>query len=181
VKKPKKSKPPLKKRPKFTEVLNQSIVESTFCKDVVEIYGPSATSEDADKHLLDLRIAKIPMLLDHYGIKCDDDGLWAKLSYALACEFVPGFQLARKRGRPSKPWWHDEILFDRVHDIAKERNRGISDAVRVARKRYPELRPYTAEGLEARYYETLKRAERVSAAAEAALRTSSRSSCHNDK
>ena len=114
MKKPKKSKVPLKKRSKFTGVLNQSIVESTFCKEVVELYGPSATSEDADKHLLDLRIAKIPILLDHYGIKGDDDGLWAKLSYALACDFVPGFQLARPRGRPSKPWWDDEISFERI-------------------------------------------------------------------
>jgi len=169
MKKPKKSRQPVKERPKFTGVLNQPIVESAFCKEVVEIYGPSATSEDADKRLLDLRIAKIPMLLDHYGIKGDDDGLWAKLSYALACDFVPGFQLARSRGRPSKPWWEDEILFDKIHDIAKEPGRGISDAVRIAQKRYPELRPYTADGLEARYYETVKRAERVSVAAAAAL------------
>jgi hypothetical protein len=92
MKKPKKSRQPMKERPKFTGVLNQPIVESAFCKEVIEIYGPSATREDADKRLLDLRIAKIPMLLDHYGIKGDDDGLWAKLSYALACDFVPGFQ-----------------------------------------------------------------------------------------
>jgi hypothetical protein len=60
-------------------------------------------------------------------------------------------------------------LFSTKCAIEKERGKGISDAVRIAQKRNPALRGHSPEGLETRYYEKLKEADRVGPAAEAAL------------
>jgi hypothetical protein len=93
MKEPKKSKPPVKKRPKFAGTLNNPIKEKDFWNEVLEIYGPSATNEEnANTHLLNVRMAKIELLLVHYGIESNDNGRWVKLSYALARDFVPGFR-----------------------------------------------------------------------------------------
>ncbi len=177
MKKPKEIRPPLRKRSNFTGTLNSPIDEKAFWNEVLEIYGLSATDKNANTHLLNVRIAKIQLLLAHYGIASSDNDRWVKLSYALARDFVPGFQISKGRGRPPKPWWIDEFIFDEIRAIEKVRGKGVSDAARIARKRNPSLRGYSLEGLEARYYEKLREAERVGPATEEAL-TVKRSSIH---
>jgi hypothetical protein len=86
------------------------------------------------------------------------------LAYFLAVDFVPGMTILnappRKAGRPRK--WKGissdgPFLVHVVEAIQEERKKGISDAVRTAKKRFPERWPdYDAETLVARYYDARK-------------------------
>lgn len=111
------------------------------------------------------RREKLELLFEHYMIPptfSDAKRCWA-LAYSLALDFVPGMQVLkrapRKRGRP--PRWikgDDAVnLVEVVELILSERNKGIRDAVRQAKKRYPEAWPgTTANSLVSRYYEAVK-------------------------
>jgi len=110
------------------------------------------------------RREKLELLLEHYMIPALSDAKrWRALAYALACDFVPGMQVLkrapRKRGRP--PIWKKSSiaghLVEVVESIKLERKKGIPDAVRIAKRRYPEAWPgITADSLVARYYEAVK-------------------------
>jgi hypothetical protein len=112
---------------------------------------------------------RLELLLEHYKISdvptLSDAKRWRALAYALARDFVPGMQVLkrapRKRGRPpTKKWKESRIaahLVEVVESIRLERKKGISDAVRTAKKRYPKAWPgMTADSLVSRYYEAVK-------------------------
>lgn len=46
------------------------------------------------------RTKKLPLLFAHYDIPIAATNKWQMLAQALACEYVPGFQVTRKEGRP---------------------------------------------------------------------------------
>jgi|GraSoiStandDraft_24_1057298.scaffolds.fasta_scaffold99089_4 hypothetical protein len=110
------------------------------------------------------RREKLELLLEHYHLNALSDAKrWRALASALACEFVRGMHVLkrppRKRGRP--PIWkkgdHAEHLVQAVESILSERKKGIRDAVRQAKKRYPEAWPgIKSDSLVSRYYEAVK-------------------------
>ena len=78
--------------------------------DVDRAHSETKTDDKAEhytkfvKWIVDNQIAKIPVLLDHFGISRDHPACWHLLAFRLACEYVPGFRLPEPRGR--KKYWH---------------------------------------------------------------------------
>jgi hypothetical protein len=111
------------------------------------------------------RQQRLELLFEHYVIPpaSSEAKRWKNLAYALACDFVRGMQVLkrapRKRGAPKK--WKGGVrqhLVEVVESILHERKKGIHDAVRTARKRYPEAWPKitTDKSLATRYHEARK-------------------------
>jgi hypothetical protein len=156
------------KRPKFVGELNKPIV-SQLTAYLLMNSKPSENDRREFWKLEDERIrhhqmAKLDLLLHHYDIKSGDQNRWLKLSWSLACDFIPGMQVidcpARGKGRPKK-WKSVEgiKLAIYVEGILKERNRGIRDAIRIMVKRYPDrwgLYEGKERSLEVRYAEAKK-------------------------
>src|SRR6266852_2099716 len=73
-----------------------------------ELVQPIALPSEpfTDKYVFDEFLKRLRLLLKHYDIDEMDSARWAKLSFQLARDFVPGFQLEnrrkRRRGRPPK-------------------------------------------------------------------------------
>jgi hypothetical protein len=93
---------------------------------------------------------KLRLLAKHFGIKWDNDKSWRQLAMALALAHVPGMQITdapkKRRGSPKV---HDPIFWQ-VDAILVERNKGISDAIRVWKQRNKSRD--TEPRLKARYY-----------------------------
>jgi hypothetical protein len=110
--------------------------------------------------IFDEQMKKLNLLLDHYDIPRDDGDRWLRLSWELACEFLPGMQFTEWQP-PKDTWeWRSIILAARVDVLQEQRNRGIRDAIRTLQKRFPEWRRYKPKALEARYYEAKKKSHR---------------------
>ena len=109
------------------------------------------------------RQEKLELLFGHYGINALSEAKrWKALAYALACHLVPGMKVVkrapRKRGRPPTQEWkkfrNAKRLVEVIESIEVERNRGISDAARQAKRRYPNDWPeISPKSLVSRYYE----------------------------
>ena len=66
---------------------------------------------------------KLPLLLDHFGIKRDDPNSWHKLCLCLAVAHVPGFQVIQRRkgGRPREIALAEEAkLFERFSQLRRD-------------------------------------------------------------
>lgn len=61
------------------------------------------------------RAKKMSILLEACGIASDDPDGWYKLAYSLACDYVPGFKRAKRRGRPGK--WQGQKSLDLYADV----------------------------------------------------------------
>jgi hypothetical protein len=157
----------------FTGALAEPIVEDLL-KVIAAITDDSSDAEieaavDAAIRRARLaQLAKLGKLLAFYKIDPKNPSRWLLLSLNLAARFVPGFQIhywggPRKRGRPPK--WQGERaaeLVQAVERIKAERQKGVTDAIRILKKRQPDVWGNPSRGgkkalasLVARYYEAL--------------------------
>jgi hypothetical protein len=150
----------------FTGRLDAPIVMRNHLDLAFENLGEEVqtTIEKESERISAERREKLELILEHYHVNTLSDAKrWRVLAYALACEFVRGMHVLkrapRKRGRPPK-WKKSSIaahLVEVVESIKLERKKGILDAVRIAKKRYPEAWPgITADSPVSRYYEAVK-------------------------
>ena len=118
------------------------------------------TAEPNEKRIIRESSAKVHLLLAHYKIRPEDPDCWGKLALRLAQDHVPGMQVIdrpRPRKGPSRKWELPRArqFVEAIDQIAEERRKGISDAIRVAKKR-KKLEGSVA-GFETRYYEAKRR------------------------
>ena len=112
------------------------------------------------------RQEKLELLFEHYEINASSEAKrWKALAYALACHLVPGMHVLKrapsKPGRPTTKGWkksrNAKRLVEVIESIEIERGKGIPDAARQAKKRYPDDWPgISAKSLVSRYYEARK-------------------------
>jgi len=102
-------------------------------------------------------VAKMRLLFEHYKIDPSDEQSWQKLAESLAFAHVPGLQFAKrpKRGRKPKTGLYDELV--RAVDDVKSRTGKSTKEVIAELLKEPKWKTYTAQNLEARYWETRAR------------------------
>jgi hypothetical protein len=102
---------------------------------------------------------KLRLLAKHFAIQWDNDKSWRQLAMALAKAHVPGMQITdvpkKRRGSPKR---HDPIFWQ-VDAILVERNKGVSDAIRILKIRNKSKD--TEKRLKARYYRERRRIKDV--------------------
>lgn len=114
-----------------------------------------------------LRREKLESLLDYFEIGRDEKSRWLALSWRLALQFVPGFDISpippRKRGRPSVWVGSDEFLLVAYVEVICENEKCTP---RTALRKMIKDRPdkwgrFKGKllSLEARYYEAKRRQE----------------------
>lgn len=135
----------------YSGALNEPIVRWQF---------RSLTAEPNELRISREWWAKVPLLFAHYELRVEDDDRWRQLAFVLAREHVPGMQVVdrpRPRKGPSRKWELPRArqFVETIDQIAGDRGKGISDAIRVAKKR-KKLEGSVA-GLETRYYEAKRR------------------------
>lgn len=145
-----------KRKPRYSGALNQPITPI--------FNGLLLPKEVFGTHVLSQRNQKLNLLLVHYNIDPKESGRWQKLAFCLAVEHVPGMRVThepgRGRGRPSE--WNitrDREFVAMIDEIKRDRNHGIRDAIRMAKKRMQLIG--RVEGLERRYRESRKRLQRL--------------------
>lgn len=159
--------------PRFTGDFAEPIVEDLL-KIITLLPDDSSDAEieaavDAARQKARRRqLAKLIKLLAFYKIDPKDSMRWQLLSLNLAVAFVPGMKVhfwgnPRKRGRPPK--WQGERaaeLVQAVEGIKAERQKGVTDAIRILQMRQPDVWGTPSRGgkkttasLVARYYEAL--------------------------
>ncbi len=77
-----------------------------------------------------LLVQRLELLFDHYDIPIGDTDapdMWAKLAFELACDHVPGFQLAESRGARPYPV-DDDVTIYMALSAAKDRGKNIAQA-----------------------------------------------------
>src|SRR5882757_2294876 len=91
----------------------------------------SSHQRAAERVIRSERLAKLPILFEHFGIDPNSPGAWQALACALAARHVPGFQMRRATGAPVKV--HLDVLC-RLYRFAimknaarKNRSRKLSD------------------------------------------------------
>lgn len=82
---------------------------------------------------------KLPALLAHYEIPLDGDE-WRQLAFALAQEFVPGFQLAKAKGPKTK--WKLQIKAALVRQVEALIASGQANDIETAAKRIAAAEPW---------------------------------------
>lgn len=149
------------KHPKFVGELNHSIVS-----EPIPFWTKTDLNPDdfqlQEKRILNRQWVKMGLLLKHYDIKPDEQDPWLQLSWALACDFVPGMKVVnpytRRKGRPRK--WKGSTGLELIRDVERirnERNQGARDAIRTLIKRQPKRwGAYKQRALEVRYAEAKK-------------------------
>jgi len=161
--------------PKFTGALAEPIVEDL--KEIIAALADDlsdaeieAAVDAAIRRARRAQLAKLGKLLALYRIDPKNPSRWLLLSLNLAVSFVPGMQVhywgggrPRKRGRPPK-WRGGRAaeLVQAVERIKAERQKGVTDTIRILQMRQPEVWGNPSRGgkkavasLMARYYEAL--------------------------
>jgi hypothetical protein len=158
----------LKSKPKFSGRLACPIERTNSLVLGLEAHGKSEKDAAEVFKKENDRIAKeidekFDLLFQHYGLQRDNANGWLSLAYRLAADLIPGMRIQvgkpPKAGRPKK-WRGPESLqlVSVVQTINRERRRGIPDAIRMAKRRYPSLwNEYDEATLKTRYYESLRR------------------------
>jgi hypothetical protein len=98
---------------------------------------------------------KIHLLFKHYKIDPSDEQSWKTLALQLALDHVPGLQLAFPPKPPRKPTWktgQGDELVRAVEDVKSRTGKRTGDAIAELRKE-PKWKKYSAQNLEARYWE----------------------------
>jgi hypothetical protein len=121
---------------------------------------------DRLKEVLPARVAeKMPLLFKHYNIDPSDEQSWERLALQLACEHVPGLQIAlRPKPAGRKPTWKmglgDELV-RAVEDVKSRTGTRAGDAIaKLTKERGGMWARYTVENLGARYREAKHRQEK---------------------
>jgi hypothetical protein len=120
-----------KKLPRFAGELSQPIKTGGKTSLLLSEAERDAWWQRHELALIDARLSKLPLLMQHYAIDPDKPHCMLLLAMALAIEFVPGFQRDTAAARPSnRPKKHDansmtELLM-RV-EMTKLDHPGISD------------------------------------------------------
>ena len=100
---------------------------------------------------------KLPLLFKHYKIDQSDELGLQRLAIILACEHVPGLQLAFPPKPPRKPTWktgQGDELVRAVQDVKSRTGMRTQDAIRKLQKDKPGTwGRHTVENLSARYWE----------------------------
>jgi hypothetical protein len=106
---------------------------------------------------------KIHLLFKHYKIDPSDEQSWEKLVLQLACDHVPGLQLAFRPKAGRKPTWKTGLgdeLVRAVQDVKSQTGMRTQDAIRKLQKDKPGMwGRYTVENLGARYQEAKRHQE----------------------
>jgi hypothetical protein len=159
---------PRKSRTKFVGRLACPIERTNSLALGLQAYGKSDKDAEEVFRKENERIAreigeKFDLLFEHYDLQRDNPNGWISLAYRLAADFIPGMRIQVGKpptaGRPKK-WRGAESLklVSVVQTINRERRRGVQDAIRTAKKRFPDLwNEYDEATLKTRYYEALKR------------------------
>jgi hypothetical protein len=141
-----------KRKPRYSGLLNQPIVRWAGFRSI--------TAEPNEQRIIREWIAKVPLLLAHYGIAPNDPDRWRALAFLLALDHVPGMQVIDrprpKRGAPQK--WNlarAREFIRLIEQIAGERGEGVKDAIRIAKRR--KQVQGNDRGLENRYHDSKKR------------------------
>jgi hypothetical protein len=85
-----------RRKPRYSGVLNQPIV-----RPVGLLFGPS--SPVGHRYVVRARLAKLALLLAHYGIDAKEVEPWLKLAYRLALDHVPGMRVVNARPKTGAP------------------------------------------------------------------------------
>ena len=109
------------------------------------------------------QLGKLFLLLDHFEIPRESHLRWFHLAFRLAEQHVRGMQVVegprRKRGpkgrRKGTPSDHEFLVA--LTQVKLERNKGSADAIRILRKRHPDLwGRFPVKSLQNRYSELQK-------------------------
>jgi hypothetical protein len=104
-------------------------------------------------------VEKIWLLFKHYKIDPNNEQSWQELALSLALAHVPGLQVANRPGR--KPTWkaglYDELV-RAVDDVKSRTGKSTKEAIAELLKE-PKWKTYTAQNLQARYWEARRRQE----------------------
>jgi hypothetical protein len=121
-----------------------------------------ASEEDA--RIFAKQVDKLFLLLEHFGIPRTDGLRWFCLVFQLARQHVPGMKTTTgpKTRRGRKTIWGesglDAELVYLVRVVERERRKGITDAIRIVMKRYPdEWGQFPQQSLRTRYFEAVRR------------------------
>jgi hypothetical protein len=141
-----------RRKRRYSGALNQPIVRPPGL-----LFGPN--SQVGKRYVVRVRLAKLVLLLGHYGIDAQEAGPWVKLAYRLASDHVPGMRVidaARKIGAPRK--WdpaRDQEVLTVIDQILPEKKGRVTEAISAAKKRG--LLSGQTTSLKTRYYEAKKR------------------------
>jgi hypothetical protein len=120
-------------------------------------------SRDEDSRLVEEQFRKLFLLFDHFGIPRTSHLRWFHLAFHLARQHVPGMKIVtgtNQRRGPKGKWRErrlDSELIVAVTAVERERGRGAADAIRILRKRVPNLwGRFEESSLRTRYYEALR-------------------------
>ncbi len=144
-------------KPKYAGALAQPIyVDSLSLLDMA--------SPDSLKEMWQKRVAeKVRLLFKHYKIDQSDELRLQRLAIVLACEHVPGLQLAFRPKPGRKPTWKTGLgdkLVRAVEDVKSRTGKGTEDAIAKLQKEPGGMwERYTVENLGARYWEAKHRQE----------------------
>ena len=115
---------------------------------------------------------KVPLLFEHYKIDPSDEQRLERLAICLACEHVPGLQLAFRPKPGRKPTWKTGLgdeLVRAVEDVKSRTGEGTEDAIaKLKGEPGGKWGRYTVENLGTRYREAKRHQEQFRKAVEAA-------------
>jgi hypothetical protein len=118
---------------------------------------------DEDLRLVEEQCGKLFLLLDHFGIPRTSRLRWFQLAFLLARQHVPGMSIVtdpKSRTGPKGKWKQtplDAELILAVTKVKLERRRGDADAIRILRKRHPNVwGRFEERSLRTRYYEAVR-------------------------
>jgi hypothetical protein len=98
---------------------------------------------------------KMRLLFEHYKIDPSDKQSWVELGLTLACNHVPGLQLAFRPKPGRKPTWKTGLgdkLVGAVEDVKSRTGMRTEDAI-AKLKEEPMWKDYSVQSLGARYWE----------------------------
>ena len=118
---------------------------------------------EEDSRIVVAQVGKLFLLLDHFEIPPASYLRWFHLAFHLARQHVPGMKIVsgpNPRRGPKAKWRETQLdleLIVAVTAVKLARRRGAADAIRILRKREPNVWGRFDEGsLRTRYYEALR-------------------------
>jgi hypothetical protein len=152
--------------PKYAGALAQPI----YVEDYYKARGLGQPNRERDIAAIRKRaVEKMWLLFEHYKIDPSDEHSWQELAMSLAVAHVPGLQFAKRPKRGRKSTWKTGLGDEwvrAVDDVKSRTGKGTKEVIAELRddpkwhgfsSKKPGGRKYSAQNLEARYWETRTR------------------------
>jgi hypothetical protein len=145
--------------PKYAGALAQPIYMDSL--SLLDLASPDSLKEMWQKRVAE----KMRLLFKHYKIDQSDELRLQRLAIILACEHVPGLQLALRPKSGRKPTWKTGLgdkLVGAVEDVKSRTGMRTEDAIAELQKEPGGMwERYTVENLGARYWEAKHHQEKL--------------------